>query len=213
MGKERTTLVDIASIDATWPIGPVELFLRGCQLAICGICVSISSMAATAKAWERLARGRVYFVGEWRVLGDAFITYPARLFGVHRNVLILMRLAWCLQADRIDPRRIIWAPGVGDDPRLERKATQFWLRPLQIHELRGAPAAIWALARQSRRVCKGSPTGLWCVDERYLPMLKAHAAQLRMLHILPYRFNDDFALDVKVLFSERALGCLSEAAE
>jgi hypothetical protein len=206
-------LIGLNGIDPRWPAGTVEAFLRLYHAEVYGICVNILSMAATAHTWEKLARGRVYYVDDFRVLGDALIYYPARFFGLHRNVLILIRLAWCLQADHIDPRRIIWGPRLGPDPELEKKAPQFWLRPLQMHELRGAPAAIWALARRSRSVCKGSPTGLWCLDEKHVPMLRQLVGKLRFLHVLPYRFNDSYALNVKVKFSDKAIGCIEEAAE
>lgn len=210
MPRERTTLVHINPIDRTWPEGSVERFLVDAQIPTDGVCVNAVSTSATGIE-ERLARARVYFLGEWRLLADPLIHYPARSFGVHK-MLILMRLGWCHHVEHVPPEQIIWAPGLGADPAMEGKAKSFWLRPVQSEELKTAPGAVSVVSKESYQSCKGSPTGLWCLDRAHVDEVKQRTAQLRYVTKLPYRFNDSFASEISLAYSEMARGCLDEVA-
>lgn len=205
MVRERTTTFHRTRIDLTWPAGPIEAYLLACGIPIRGFCVNAVSQSPTGPI-ERLARGRIYNLDDWFVLGDAFVDDPLRNFGVHK-MFILMRVAFLLSIDNVPPARIIWPSGF-HDPQLEKKADKFWMRAVQPHELAQAPAEVLALAAESQNHSTVTPTGLWCIDEGCEHDLLQRAAQLRGLHKLWYRHNSSYAVEVPLKFTDAAAACL-----
>lgn len=167
--KRRTAIeLEVVTLDETWPQGELERMLRKWTGTADGICTRVTVREGGEEL--KLGRGRAYHVvgvsnglpDDWMVLGDVFLVGLVRRNRLHEK-LIAARVIACIR--NFQPHRIVWAPG-----RYQHKADKLGFRQMERRELCGAPRAILKLAAKSRRANPQLRSGLYCVDERSIPM-------------------------------------------
>jgi hypothetical protein len=160
-----------------WP-GVLELFFASHGLDPDGLCIRLQMRCSNGDivATMRVGRARFYDVKGYCILGDPQVEKALHDNRLH-EVLVVLRILYCLMVMECPFEKLIWAPGLYG-PKVEYKAKGFWMRPVEPTELVEADPIIQELALKSLKYTKESRTGLYCLDRTGVPEIQALGLQL-----------------------------------
>jgi hypothetical protein len=188
--RERTVNLALKPIDQSWPDGEIERFLTARAVAIVGSCAQLETTSMTGVV-SRVARGRTYAVEEYRVLSDPLIVDDQRGLGHHRRTL-LVRAMWAHFAEEIPAENILTAPGVAAGGATVKSNRFGYMAPVAEQTVRSMPTSIQDLARESLKICKDSPSGLWCMSKQKLDVMRQDAISILEARKVSYRLGSAY---------------------
>ena len=167
-----------------WP-GALEEFFASHALDPDGVCIRLQIRCSNGdiEVTIRVGRARFYDVKGYCILGDPQVERALHDNRLH-EVLVVLRILYCLMVMECPLEKLIWAPGLW--PGVEHKAKGFWMRPVEPKELVGADPIIQELALESLKRTTGSRTGLYCLDRG--GVAKVQALGLRLLENSSVRY-------------------------